>query len=135
MGTAAEDVDYPLLDLLWTLVLLFALVLCFFLLVVALTDLFRRRDLSGWATTGWIVFLLVLPLIGSLTYFVSQGHGMAGRDIRRLRQEQEADDAHIRAVAAPGFRGVEEIARAKHLLDEGAISQEEFEQLKRRALV
>ena len=43
--------------------------------------------------------------------------------------------AYIRSVAAPGSRSVDEIARAKRLLDEGAIDQAEFDQLKRRALV
>jgi hypothetical protein len=60
---------------------------------------------------------------------------MAGRDVRAVQRAQRDTDDYIRSVAAPGYRGVDEIARAKELLDRGAITQEEFEQLKRRALV
>ena len=127
--------DYPLADLLWTFVLFFALMIYFWLVITVFGDLFRRRDVSGWVKTGWIVFVLFLPLIGSLTYLISQGRAMADRDAREATVRRQQADDHIRSVAAPGYRGVDEIARGKELLDRGAISQEEFEQLKRRVLV
>ena len=127
--------DYPLVDLLWTFVLFFALLIYFWLVITVFGDLFRRRDISGWGKTGWIVFVLFLPLIGSLTYLISQGRAMADRETRQATVRKEQTDDYIRSVAAPGYRGVDEIARGKELLDRGAISQEEFEQLKRRVLV
>jgi hypothetical protein len=127
--------DYPLLDLLWTFVLFFALLISFWLIITVFGDLFRRHELSGWAKAGWTVFIIVLPLIGSLTYLITQGRAMADRDVRRVRQAQQRTDDYIRSVAAPGFHGVDEIARAKELLDRGSMSQEEFDQLKRRVLV
>jgi hypothetical protein len=127
--------DYPLLDLLWTFVLFFALLISFWLIITVFGDLFRRHELSGWAKAGWTVFIIVLPLIGSLTYLITQGRAMADRDVRRVQQAQQRTDDYIRSVAAPGFRGVDEIARAKELLDRGSMSQEEFDQLKRRVLV
>jgi hypothetical protein len=133
MISAADD--YPLLDLMWTFVVFFGFVVFFWLLITVFGDLFRRHDLSGWVKAGWIVFVLLLPLIGSLTYLITQGRSLADREVQlRQRARQDADD-HIRSVAAPGYRAVDEIARGKELLDGGAISQEEFEQLKRRALV
>jgi hypothetical protein len=133
MSTAADD--YPLVDLMWTFVLFFALLVFFWLVITVFGDLFRRHDVSGWGKAAWVAFVLVVPLIGSLTYLVSQGHAMADRDARQVHQARQQTDAYIRSVAAPGFHGVDEIARAKALLDQGAISQEEFEQLKRRVLV
>jgi hypothetical protein len=127
--------DYPLLDLLWTFVLFFALLISFWLIITVFGDLFRRHELSGWAKAGWTVFIIVLPLIGSLTYLITQGRAMADRDVRRVQQAQQRTDDYIRSVAAPGFHGVDEIARAKELLDRGSMSQEEFDQLKRRVLV
>jgi hypothetical protein len=127
--------DYPLLDLLWTFVLFFALLISFWLIITVFGDLFRRHELSGWAKAGWTVFIIVLPLIGSLTYLITQGRAMADRDVRRVQQAQQRTDDYIRSVAAPGFHGVDEIARAKELLDRGSLSQEEFDQLKRRVLV
>ena len=127
--------DYPLLDLLWTFVLFFALLVSVWLIITVFGDLFRRHELSGWAKAGWTVFVIVLPLIGSFTYLITQGRAMADRDVRRVQQAQQQTDDYIRSVAAPGFHGVDEIARAKELLDQGSMSQEEFDQLKRRVLV
>jgi hypothetical protein len=132
--TIAAD-DYPLLDLLWTFVLFFGLMMYVWLVIAVFTDLFRRDDVSGWGKTAWSVFVIVLPFVGALTYLITQGRDMAARGDRQLQDERRRTDEHIRSVAAPGFRGVDEIARGKELLDRGAITQEEFEQLKRRALV
>ena len=133
MVTAADG--YPLADLVWTFVIFFSLMIWFWLVITVFADLFRRRDVSGWAKTGWFVFVLLLPMIGALTYLVTQGRGMADRNIRQVRHAEQQTDDYIRSVAAPGFKGVDEITRGKELLDAGAISPEEFEQLKRRVLV
>lgn len=133
MITAADD--YPLADLMWTFVLFFVLIIYFWLVIVALGDLFRRHDLSGWGKTGWLAVVLVLPLIGSVTYLITQGRAMADRDVQQARRAKQQTDDYIASVASPGSRTVDEIVRAKDLLDKGAISQDEFEQLKRRLLV
>jgi Phospholipase_D-nuclease N-terminal/Short C-terminal domain len=127
--------DYPLINLFWTFLLFFGLVWYFWLLITVFADLFRRHDVSGWAKAGWTVFVLVLPILGALVYLISQGRSMADRATRDVHQAKKDTDAYIVSVAAPGYRGVDEIARGKELLDQGAISQEEFDQLKRRALV
>jgi len=132
--TLAAD-SYPLIDLMWTFVIFFGLIVYFWLLITVFADLFRRHDSSGWAKAGWTVFVFVLPLVGALVYLISQGRTMADRTARDVEHAQQETDAYIRSVAAPGYRGVDEIARGKELLDRGAISQEEFDQLKRRALV
>jgi hypothetical protein len=133
MITAADD--YPLADLMWTFVLFFVLIIYFWLVIVALGDLFRRHDLSGWGKTGWLAVVLVLPLIGSVTYLITQGQAMADRDVQQARRAKQQTDDYIASVASPSSRTVDEIVRAKELLDRGAISQDEFEQLKRRLLV
>jgi thiosulfate reductase cytochrome b subunit len=127
--------DYPLANLFWTFVCFFALMIYFWLLITVFTDLFRR-DLSGWLKTAWAVFVIVLPGIGSLTYLITQGRSMADRESTRAQAARQQTDAYIRSVVpAQQSHGVDEIARAKQLLDSGALSQEEFDQLKRRVLV
>jgi Short C-terminal domain/Phospholipase_D-nuclease N-terminal len=133
MITAADD--YPLLDLMWTFVLFFGLMIYVWLIIAVFSDLFRRPDVSAWGKTAWSVFVIVLPLVGALTYLITQGRDMVVRGDRQLQDQRRQTDDYIRSVAAPGFRGVDEIARGKELLDRGAITPEEFEQLKRRVLV
>src|SRR5215203_4618834 len=110
--TLAAD-DYPLVDLLWTFVYFFGLLIYFWLLITVFGDLFRRRDISGWGKTGWTVFVIVLPLIGSLSYLISQGRHMGERDVRQATALKQQTDDYIRSVAAPNYKGLDEVARAK----------------------
>jgi hypothetical protein len=123
--------DYPFLDILWTILIFFAWVVYIWMIVVILTDVFRRRDIGGWAKAGWVVFMIVLPFIGVLTYLITQQDGMAARQQKDVQQTQAAVDDHIRSVAGGPAT---EIANAKQLLDSGAINQAEFEQIKSKAL-
>ena len=127
--------DYPLLNLFWTFLLFFGLIVYFWLLITVFADVFRRHDLSGWAKTAWVVFVFVVPMIGALVYLISQGRHMADREAQKVQQSKDETDAYIRSVAATSYTGVDEIARGKELLDHGAISQEQFDEIKRRALV
>jgi len=126
---------YPLADLLWTFVLFFGLMIFFGLLFTVFGDLFRRNDLGGWAKTAWTIFVVVLPMIGVLTYLISQGRSMSARHVRDVERLKNESDEYIRSVAGHDSAGLDEIVRGKQLLDNGAISQDEFEEIKRRALV
>ena len=95
-----------------------------------LMDIFRSADLSGGAKAGWVVFILIVPALGALIYLIVRGNGMNARTSRRRAPVPE--DSDVRIAHAP--TAVSQIAHAKELLDSGAISQEEYEQLKGRAL-
>jgi hypothetical protein len=79
MAAAATATGYPLLGLMWTMLILFGLVLWFWLLYVMLGDLFGRPDLGRWAKAGWTAVLILLPLLGVLAYLVARGTGMGER--------------------------------------------------------
>jgi hypothetical protein len=123
--------DYPLLDVIWTMLVFFAWVIWFWLLITVFADLFRRHDVSGWAKAAWTLFVIVLPFLGVLVYLGTQGKGMAQRHAQSARAQQAQFDDYVRDVAG-GPTG--EIAKAKELLDSGAISQAEFDQIKQKAL-
>jgi phospholipase D-like protein len=123
--------DYPFLDVLWTMFIFFAWVIWFFILIRVLTDVFRRRDLSGWGKFGWTLFVIVLPFLGVFVYLISQGKGMAERDVANAQQAQAQMDDYIRTTAGGGAA---EIEKAKKLLDDGTISQSEFDTIKANAL-
>jgi len=125
--------DYPFLNILWTMLIFFAWVVYIWMIVVILTDVFRRRDIGGWAKAAWVVFMIVLPFLGVLAYLITQHEGMADRRIKDVQETQTAVDEHIRSVAGTDGPATE-IANAKRLLDTGAIDQTEFDQLKRKAL-
>src|SRR4051794_28618556 len=120
--------DYPFLNILWTMIIFFAWVVWIWIMIVILTDVFRRRDIGGWAKAAWVVFLIVLPFVGALVYLIAQHDGMADRRIKEVTQQQQMVDEHIRAVATtPSGNGpASELSNAKRLLDDGAITQDEY---------
>jgi hypothetical protein len=123
--------DYPFMNILWSMIIFFAWVVWIWMMIVILTDVFRRRDIGGWAKAGWVVFMIVLPFLGVLVYLIAQHDGMAERQVKEVKQAQQQTDEYIRSVAG-GAAG--EIASAKGLLDSGAITQTEFDSLKAKAL-
>jgi phospholipase D-like protein len=64
--------SYPFLDIMWTMFIFFAWVIWIWLLILVLSDNFRRRDHSGWAKAGWTLLVIFLPLIGVLTYMITR---------------------------------------------------------------
>jgi hypothetical protein len=121
--------DYPFLDVLWTMLIFFAWVIWFWLLITVFADVFRRHDIGGGMKTLWIIFVIILPFLGVFIYLITQHEGMTERNLKR----EEAQQAYIRQVAGSGG-SADEIAKAKQLLDSGAITQAEFDQIKTKAL-
>ena len=127
--------DYPFLDIVGTMLIFFGWVIWFWLLITVFADLFRRHDISGWAKAGWIVLCIVLPFVGVLIYLGTQGKHMAERNVKDAQAQRAQFDSYVRDVAGSGDGGsASEIAKAKELLDKGAINQAEFDQIKRKAL-
>lgn len=125
--------DYPFLDVLWTMIIFFAWVVWIWMMVVILTDVFRRRDIGGWKKAAWCVFMILLPFIGVLTYLIVQHDGMARRQLAQADAMQRQFDDHVRTVAG-GNGAVSEIERAEGLLARGAITRGEFDTIKAKAL-
>jgi hypothetical protein len=133
MILADSSSSYPLLNVIWTMIVFFAWIIWIWLLITIFADLFRRHDVSGWAKAGWVVVLLVLPFIGVLIYLIAQSRGMAERRQKDVQQAQSQFDDYVRSVSSQG-QPADQIARGKQLLDSGAITQQEFESLKQKAL-
>jgi hypothetical protein len=123
--------DYPFLEVLWTMILFFAWVAWLWILFTVFADLFRRDDIGGWGKAAWVVFVIVLPFLGVLIYLIAQHDGMRERSERQARAQRQAFDQHLREAAGGSAT---EIAKAKELLDAGAITQEEFDAIKAKAL-
>jgi len=125
--------SYPFADAIWTMFIFFVWILWFWLLFTVFGDLFSRHDLSGWAKAGWTVLVICLPFLGVFIYLISQGKAMGERAQQRAEGQQKQMDEYVRSVAS-SESPTSEIARGKELLDKGAITQAEFDQLKSKAL-
>ena len=125
--------DYPFLDVMWTMFIFFLWILWFWLLFTVFADIFRRHDISGLGKTGWVLFCILLPFLGVFIYLISQGQHMAERNVSQVRAQQARMDDYVRETAGSGGAAAE-IERAKGLLDTGAITQEEFNAIKQKAL-
>src|SRR6187455_2174175 len=117
--------DYPFLDVFWSMMIFFLWVAWIWILIMILSDLFRRHDLSGWGKALWTIFVIIAPFLGVLIYLIVESKGMAERNLERQQQYQSQADDYIRSVASTGDPA-EQIAKAKQLLDSGAITQSEF---------
>jgi len=119
-------------DIVWFIFITFAFVAYLMILFSILGDLFRDKETSGVVKALWIIALVVLPFLTALVYLIVRGHGMADRSVQQAQEIKKAQDEYIRDVA--GVTPTEQIAKAKDLLDSGAISQAEFDKLKTKAL-
>ena len=125
--------SYPFLGILWTTLIFFAWVIFIWIVIVALMDIFRRHDLSGWGKAAWIVFIVIIPWIGVLAYLIVNHDGMNERRTKEARQSQAQFDDYVRKTAGSGG-AASEIGQAKQLLDNGTITQAEFDEIKAKAL-
>jgi hypothetical protein len=125
--------SYPFLNVLWDILIFFAWVIFIWIAITVLIDVFRRHDISGWGKAGWVVFVVILPWVGVLTYLIFNHTGMAERRSQDTQAAQAQFDQYVRHTAGTGGPAGE-IERAKALLDNGTITQAEFDAIKAKAL-
>ena len=125
--------DYPLLNIFWTIIIVFAWVAWFWVLIMIISDLFSRHDIGGWGKALWMLFVIIVPFLGVFIYLIAEGKSMGERRMALVEESQKQFDAHVREVAA-SEGPADQIAKAKALLDAGTIDQAEFDRLKAQAL-
>jgi hypothetical protein len=121
-------------DFFWLLV--WAFVFCCYLIVLfqVVVDLFRDQDLSGWWRAVWIIFLIIVPFLSVLIYVIARGRGMAERRQEALGGGRRGEGAYVPPPIMSIPNPADQIESAQKLLDSGAITQAEFDQLKQKAL-
>lgn len=117
---------------LWSLLVIFFMIMYFMILFSVVIDLFRNHQMGGFAKALWIIFLIFIPLISLLVYVIVYGKSMATRQQQAVTEAQQEQADYIKQVA--GTSPAEQIAQAQQLLNSGAISQAEFDKLKAKAL-
>jgi predicted ferric reductase len=127
----ADNMDFG--DFFWLLVWSFFFVMYLMILFHIIGDLFRDKELSGWWKALWVIALIIVPFLTAFIYLIARGRGMAERQAGEMRQAQEATDSYIQQVAGRS-NPTDQITTAKNLLDQGTITQTEFDRLKASAL-
>ncbi len=125
--------NFNFASFLWDMLVIFAFVIWFWLLITVFGDLFSRHDVSGFGKAAWIILVIILPYLGVFIYLIANGHGMAERAQARAQAQQAQMDDYVRTVASSDT-SADQIAKGKELLDSGTITQAEFDQLKAKAL-
>jgi len=129
---ADSSSSYPFLSALWLMILFFAFIIWFWLLISIFGDIFRRRDIGGGMKAIWIIFIVLVWWLGVLIYLIANHDGMADRSMEQMKAAKAQQDDYIKSVA--GSSPADQVAQAKSLLDSGAITQAEFDTMKANAL-
>jgi ABC-type transport system involved in multi-copper enzyme maturation permease subunit len=125
--------EFELGDALLSILFFFLWFLWIFLVITIIIDVFRSHDLSGWAKALWVLFIIMVPLIAVLIYLIARGHTMQQRWQRQAQQQEELFRQQVQA-AAGSSSPADELAKLSDLRSQGVISEEEFQQLKAKAL-
>jgi Phospholipase_D-nuclease N-terminal/Short C-terminal domain len=115
-------------NVLWTMLVFFFWFMAIWIFIMVFSDIFRRRDLSGWAKGGWILLIFIVPFLGALIYLIARPK-MTEQDKEDMARMQEAE----RRVS--GYSPADEVAKLSTLRDEGKITAEEYEEMKKRAMM
>ena len=135
MPLASSSYSYPLLGAFWTIFLIFLWVVWFWVLIWVFIDIFRSRDLSGWAKALWFLFVLFIPLIGVLVYLIARGGSMQDRAAQQAQQEDQEFRSYVQDAAAGSPAGpADQLAKLADLRDRGVISAAEFDREKAKLL-
>ncbi len=119
----------------WLIVAAFVFFAYLMMLFSIFADIFRDHELGGWGKALWSLFLIFMPVLGALVYLIARGNGMAQRSAKQAQEYQAAQADYIRSVAADAAASpADQVAQAKQLLDSGAITQQEFDAIKAKAL-
>jgi type VI protein secretion system component VasK len=121
-------VDYPLMNIFWSMLWFFLFFAWIAILVQVFADNFRRNDHSGWAKAGWTILIVFVPFLGVLAYMIARPK-MTEQDKQMLAQVEEQQKR------LQGYSAADEIAKLTKLRADGAISAEEFERMKQKAMV
>jgi hypothetical protein len=114
-------------SVLWAMLVFFFWFMAIWVFIMVFADIFRRRDISGWGKAGWVLLIFVLPFIGVLIYLIARPR-MTEQDREEMEKMAEAQ----RRLS--GYSPAEEIEKLTKLHDSGQISDEEYEELKRKAV-
>ena len=119
-------------QVLWSIIWFTLFFIWIWLLIIVFSDIFRSRDMGGFAKFLWVIFIIILPYLGVFVYLIARGHKMAEHAAADSARADVAARAYIRDAASSSPS--DELARLADLKDKGVIDEAEFNQLKSQVL-
>jgi signal transduction histidine kinase len=116
----------PLLDLFWAMLWFFLFVMWIWVAIAVIADVFRSKDMGGFAKALWVIFVIAIPWLGLLTYLIVRGKGMADRSAQEAQAREEAARAYIQNTAG-GPSTADELKKLADLRASGVLTEAEFE--------
>jgi len=120
--------DWNFGSVLWVMLEFFFLFMAIWIFIMVFGDIFRRRDLSGWAKGGWVILIFIVPFLGAIIYLIARPK-MTEQDKEDMERMQQAE------ARLSGYSAADEVAKLAKLRDEGKITAEEYEDMKRKAMM
>ena len=123
-----------LFDIFWSMLWFFMFIIWIWLLITIFADIFRNKDLNGFAKAAWILFVIILPLLGVLIYLLVNGNSMQERAMQQAAAQAKMQRDYIQEVSGSGGGSADELAKLADLKDKGILTDEEFAAQKAKLL-
>ncbi|MFV1970822.1 MAG: SHOCT domain-containing protein [Acidimicrobiia bacterium] len=124
----------PLLNLFWTMLIFFMWVIWIWLLITVFIDIFRDKELNGVLKAVWVLFVIILPLLGVLVYLIARGDSMHERQLDQAVRQQKMANQYIRDVSGGATSSADELEKLAKLKAQGVLTEEEFAAQKAKLL-
>lgn len=126
--------DYPLLGLVITMMWLFLFILWFWIAITVVIDVFRSKDMGGFAKALWLIFIVIVPFLGVLVYLIARGHKMQEHQVAAAKASQEQFSAYVKETAGSAESSAEQLTKLAALHDSGKLTDAEFDAQKAKIL-
>lgn len=128
-------------DFFWAMIVFYFLFMVIWIFIRIFADIFHRRDLSGAWKAIWILVLFIIPFFGAIVYMITRP--VTAQDLEDKAANDAAQAAYAAqrqaqatavAQTAADTTAADQITKLVALRDSGAITQEEFDAAKAKAL-
>ena len=119
----------------WSMLWFFLFFIWIWLLIMVFADIFRSRDLGGFAKFLWVIFVIFVPYLGVFVYLIARGHKMGEHAAQQAAEQEAATRQYVQQVAQTSSdSAADQVAKLADLRAKGSISDAEYEAAKAKAL-
>ena len=119
----------------WSMLWFFLFFIWIWLLIMVFADIFRSRDLGGFAKFLWVIFVIFVPYLGVFVYLIARGHKMGEHAAQQAAEQEAATRQYVQQAAQTSPDSpADQVAKLADLRAKGSISDAEYEAAKAKAL-